>query len=246
MVIMANRLSFFIAILLRKEYNKNENGYYKNIIEGRKRKMLYDYLVKTYGKNEPILVSEIEIEGLSDNTLRQQIKKLVDSGKLKRFDTGVYFIPKESVFKSGATISATQVIEKKYLKDKDGICGYLSGYLFVNRMRLTTQVPAVYEVVSNKASNEYRKITVGNIEVILRKPRIEITGENAKVLQFLDLIKDVDLYAELEGEELKRRILAYMKAMNFTFSMFEPYLSYYPDKIYKNLYEVGVLTGVSA
>lgn len=205
--------------------------------------MLYDYLVKTYGENEPILVSEIKIEGLSDNTLRQQIKKLVDAGKLKRFDTGVYFIPKKSIFKSGSTISAAQVIEKKYLKDKDGICGYLSGYLFVNMMRLTTQVPTVYEVVSNKASNEYRKITVGNTQVVLRKPRIEITDENVKTLQFLDLIKDVDLYAELEGEDLKKRILAYMETMKITFSMFEPYLSLYPDKIYKNMYEVGVLMG---
>lgn len=208
--------------------------------------MLYDYLVQTYGENAPIFVSEIEIDGLSNNTLRQQIKKLTDAGKLKRFDTGIYFIPKKSIFKSGATLSATKVIEKKYLKDKDRICGYLSGYLFMNMMRLTTQVPMVYEVVSNKAASEYRKLVVGNAKVILRKPRVRITDENVRILQFLDLIKDVDLYAEAEGDDLKKQILAYMVSMNLTFSMLEPYLQYYPDKIYKNMYEMGVLAGVSA
>lgn len=51
------------------------------------------------------------------------------------------------------------------------------------------------------------------------------TIENVRILQFLDLIKDVDVYSEEEGDEN---------------------LSYYPEKICKNMYETGVLAGVSA
>lgn len=208
--------------------------------------MLYDYLMENYGENTPIFVSELGIEGLNESTLRVQIKKLTDAGMLKRFDTGIYFIPKKTIFKSGSTISAMQVIEKKYLKNKDEVCGYLSGYMFVNMVGLTTQVPVVYEVVSNNATTDYRKIMIDKTRVIVRRPKVLVTNENVRILQFLDLIKDVDVYSEEEGDDLKRRMLEIMKKMNITFSVLEPYLSYYPEKIYKNMYETGVLAGVSA
>lgn len=208
--------------------------------------MLYDYLMENYGKNTPIFVSELDIEGLNENTLRVQIKKMTDAGMLKRFDTGIYFIPKKTIFKSGSTISAMQVIEKKYLKNKDKVCGYLSGYMLVNMVGLTTQVPMVYEVVSNNATTDYRKIMISKTKVIVRRPKVSVTDENVRILQFLDLLKDVDVYSEEEGNNLKKRMLEIMKKLDITFSALEPYLSFYPEKIYKNMYETGVLAGVSA
>ena len=208
--------------------------------------MLYDYLMENYGENTPIFVSELDIEGLNESTLRVQIKKMTDAGMLKRFDTGIYFIPKKTIFKSGSTISAMQVIEKKYLKNKDKVCGYLSGYMLVNMVGLTTQVPVVYEVVSNNATTDYRKIMINKTRVIVRRPKVPVTNENVKILQFLDLIKDVDIYSEEEGNSLKKRMLEIMKKLDITFSALEPYLSFYPEKIYKNMYETGVLAGVSA
>lgn len=208
--------------------------------------MLYDYLMENYGENTPIFVSELDIEGLNESTLRVQIKKMTDAGMLKRFDTGIYFIPKKTIFKSGSTISAMQVIEKKYLKNKDKVCGYLSGYMLVNMVGLTTQVPVVYEVVSNNATTDYRKIMINKTRVIVRRPKVPVTNENVRILQFLDLIKDVDIYSEEEGNSLKKRMLEIMKKLDITFSALEPYLSFYPEKIYKNMYETGVLAGVSA
>lgn len=208
--------------------------------------MLYDYLMENYGENTPIFVSELDIEGLNDSTLRVQIKKMTDAGMLKRFDTGIYFIPKKTIFKSGSTISVMQVIEKKYLKNKGNVCGYLSGYMLVNMAGLTTQVPAVYEVVSNNATTDYRKIMISKTRVIVRRPKVSVTNENVRILQFLDLLKDVDVYSEEEGDNLKKRMLEIMKRLDITFSALEPYLSFYPEKIYKNMYETGVLAGVSA
>lgn len=208
--------------------------------------MLYDYLMERYGENTPIFISELNIEGLNESTLRVQIKKMTDAGKLKRFDTGIYFIPKKTIFKSGSTISAMQVIEKKYLKNKDEVCGYLSGYMLVNMAGLTTQVPVIYEVVSNNATTDYRKVMINKTRVIVRRPKVLVTNENVRILQFLDLLKDVDVYSEEQGDNLKKRMLEIMKKMDITFSALEPYLSYYPEKIYKNMYETGVLAGVSA
>lgn len=208
--------------------------------------MLYDYLMENYGENTPIFVSELDIEGLNESTLRVQIKKMTDAGMLKRFDTGIYFIPKKTIFKSGSTISVMQVIEKKYLKNKGNVCGYLSGYMLVNMAGLTTQVPAVYEVVSNNATTDCRKIMISKTRVIVRRPKVSVTNENVRILQFLDLLKDVDVYSEEEGDNLKKRMLEIMKRLDITFSALEPYLSFYPEKIYKNMYETGVLAGVSA
>ena len=78
--------------------------------------MLYDYLRETYGENEPIFVSDIRYKDCSMNYIRQQIKRLTDSGELKRYDTGIYFIPGRSIFKSGPQLSRDKVIEQKYLK----------------------------------------------------------------------------------------------------------------------------------
>ena len=208
--------------------------------------MLYEYLKENYGEYVPIYISRLKVEGMSENTLRQQVKRLTDAGLLKRYDTGIYFIPKKSVFKSGSTLSVEQVLNDKYLREGEKRCGYQSGILFANQLGLTTQVPMIYEIVTNKASREYREITVAKTRVILRRPRTEINEDNFRALQFLDLMKDVDMVSELEGKRLTERLLAYMRACSLYFDDLEPFLPLYPDKLYRNLYEGGLLDGVSA
>ena len=49
-----------------------------------------------------------------------------------------------------------------------------------------------HEVVSNKATNEYRETSLAKSRVIVRKPKVPVTEKNYRVLQFLDMLKDVD------------------------------------------------------
>lgn len=208
--------------------------------------VVYDYLKENYNLNEPIFLSEINIPDMKASSLRQQLKKLTEDGRIKRFDTGIYFLPKESKFRSGSSISIDEVIKKKYLMDGGKKCGYISGIKFANNIGLTTQVPAVYEIYTNKATTDYREIQLANIRVIIRKPYVEIDDRNVDVLQFLDLIKEVVEISELENKDLAKRLLQYMKSMGLKFDSLRPYLTYYPDRIYKNLFEVGLLDGISA
>lgn len=208
--------------------------------------MLIDYLRETYGENEPILVADIQYDGMTRNTMRQQIMKLTDSGQLRRYDTGVYFIPRESIFKSGTQLSRDKVIERKYLLDNGALCGYVSGVMFANRLGLTTQVPTTYEIVTNKASSDYRETRLAAADVILRRPRVRITEENARELQLLDLLKDIDTYAEIDIAEQKTRIRNYMRENEISFDDLRPYLSLYPDRLYRNMYEVGLIHGDAA
>ena len=206
--------------------------------------MLFEYLRETYGENEPIFVSDIEYNGMSDNYIRQQVKKLTDAGLLKRYDTGIYFIPQKSIFKSGTQLSMNRVIERKYLQDKNERCGYVSGVAFANQLRITTQVSMICEVVTNKATNDRREITLANSRVIVRRPRTPVSEQNYRILQFLDLMKDIDYFAEVTGEELQKCLCAYLEANSIRFADLEKYLGYYPDKIYRNLFETRLLYGI--
>ena len=206
---------------------------------------VYEFLREKYQENEPIFLAEINIPGVKEGTVRQQMKKLTEDGRIKRFDTGIYFIPKKSIFRFGSMLSVDDVIRKKYLIEDGSRCGYLSGMLFANQLGLTTQVPMVYEVYSNKATTDYRDTTIGNLRVIIRRPYVEVDDKNARVLQFLDLMKEVSDISELDGTELTDRLLGYMKANDMGFDTMKPYLPYYPDRIYRNMYEVGLLNGVA-
>lgn len=206
---------------------------------------VYEYIENKYKPNEPIFLAELDIPDMKPVSVRQQMKKLTEEGRLKRFGAGIYYIPKKSIFRSGSTLSIDEVIRKKYLQDGVNRCGYVGGILFANQLGLTTQVPALYEVYTNKATTEYRETKLANLRVILRKPYCEIDTENAETLQFLDLIKEVVDISEVDGEELTKRLLGYMKKKNIGFESMKPFLPYYPDRIYKNMYEVGLLNGVS-
>ncbi len=73
-----------------------------------------------------------------------------------------------------------------------------------------------------------------------------MTDKNFRQLQLLDLLKDIDFYAERDEDEQLKRITAYMNAYAIRFNDLDEYLPYYPDKIYKNMYEMRLLNGVIA
>ena len=202
---------------------------------------LYEYLLDNYKENEPIFLADLQVDGMTRTNVRQQIKKLTDTGKVKRFDNGIYFLPKKTIFKSGSQLAPEKVLECKYLRDKDERCGYVSGLMFFNQMGLTTQVPMMYEVVSNKATNDYRETSLAKSRVIVRKPKVPVTEKNYKALHFLDMLKDVDVYSEVTGKPLQERLYRYMDDAHLSISEMEPYFAYYPDKLYKNLVETRVI-----
>lgn len=202
---------------------------------------LYQYLKENYKENEPIILAELQIKDMTGNNIRQQLKKLTDEGMIKRFDKGIYYLPRKSIFKSGSLPSIEKVLEYKYLRDKNQLCGYVSGQLFFNQIGLSTQVSMQYEIVSNKATTDYRETILAQSRIIIRSPKVPVTEQNYTILQFLDLMKDVDLYSEISGKELQERLFKYLHTINLKVSDLEPYFTYYPDKLYRNLIETKVI-----
>lgn len=202
---------------------------------------LYEYLVNNFELNEPIILSDLKIDGMSYDNLRQQMKKLVDDGKVRRYENGVYYLPKQSILNLDLGLNPETVLEYKYLTEDGKECGYMTGLMVFNQLGLTSQVPMVYEIATNKATNNYRETTVGKSRLIIKKPRTTVTKENYKILQFLDLILDVDIFSEVEGKELNNRLSKYMRDMNISVADMEPYFDYYPDRLYKNLVKTKVI-----
>lgn len=201
-------------------------------------KILWD----KYGFN-PIVLKDLTIENMTNVNLRKQLQKLVEKGVLQRAGRGIYYFPQKSkLLNTLIRPSDEKIIERKFIKDENGnVFGYLTGYNIANLIGLTTQVPAVNYVMSNRASNEYRKLKVGNTRVVLLKSYVEVTSENYKVLRFLDLLICMDKYSELDEKDLQEKLRAYVRKEKLMFKDMEKYLEFYPDGIYKGLYRAGVL-----
>lgn len=199
--------------------------------------MLYEYLKKNYKPNEPIFLTDIDL-GVSSNYLRQMFKVLCDEGKIKRYDTGIYYLPGVSRLRGGNAMAPDLVARYKYISRNGRVEGYYSGYTFANQLGLTTQVPFTIEIVSNSASAKCREVKVKNQRVVLRKPKAVITKDNCSVLQFLDLLKDVELYADEENDDTRELIVNYIRDHSITMEKLERYICLFPDKVYKNLFKM--------
>lgn len=202
--------------------------------------MLHQYLLENYLIGEPIFASDISIPNMTEENLRYHLKKLTDDGILCRFEPGVYYFPNINILGERIPLSVDTVVVHKYIMRKGRRIGFYSGYTLANRMGLSTQVPFVEEIVSNYAPAVVRKLTIKNRKYIVRRPAVEITEENVKILQFLECLKDVDKCAEENLSVCGEILTRYAIEHDITKAKVDEFISYYPMKIYKAIYETGV------
>lgn len=203
---------------------------------------LYEYLLQKYGTNEPILSSDITFKDYSRPWVMKQLKSLCDDGKLMRFEKGVYYIPTDTVF-GKSVLSPRKVIEKKYINDGENIIGYYSGVTFQNQLKLTTQMPNVIEIYTNKESTNVRSVMVGKQKVILRKARTDINSTNVAVLSFLEMMNDIT--PRLLNREKKQRIVEYINSNRITKEDITSYAEIFPDRAMRNLIESEAIFSVA-
>ncbi len=202
--------------------------------------MLYEYLKENYIPGEPVFSGDIDIPGLSEENLRYHLKKLTDEDIICRFEAGVYYFPKIDIFGERMTLSADTVAVHKYIRRRGKRVGYYSGYTLANRMGLSTQVPFTEEITSNFAPAPVRELTIKNRKYIVRRPVVEVTEENVIILQFLDCLKDIEKCAEEELEKCGSILTKYARENNITKKKIDRFITNYPVKIYKAIYETGV------
>lgn len=178
--------------------------------------MLKDYLMENYGYNEPIFINDLFIEGISENAVRQSVKRLAASGFLERYDSGIYYIPKRGGILGKSYLDPNIVIMRKYVQNKSDKYGYVTGLSFANELGLTTQMPAIIEVVTNREATNGRMAMVGNQKVRVKKSSVPISESNAELLQLLDAIGQAEKYTELTIKETIEKLIVYMRKKRFT------------------------------
>ena len=201
--------------------------------------MVFDYIVENYSNGEPIFISELP--GDSKDYLRQEMKKLVDEGRLERLYNGVYYLSYITILGTKGKISIDKYIEKKYLTVNGKAVGYVTGLQLANKYGFTTQNPSCYEICSNEATTKQRKQEIDGNTIIVYKPLTDVTEENRSAMQFLDLMFVIDKYSEISGEELVVKLKKYVASIKLDFAVVKKYLPLYPDKVYRNIYDGGLM-----
>jgi len=197
-----------------------------------------EYLKSEYGTNEPIYVEEIQFKDYSRSWIFKELKKLVDSGELKRFDTGIYYFPLKLSFGEGR-LNSRKIAERRFLTDGSEVYGYIAGLSLLNLAGLSTQVPNFLELVTNNESTRVRDIQVGNQRVRAHRSRTTVTSDNVNTLQFLDLM---NIITPNDMDETERYMLSkYIKASGVTRASIMQNAGFFPAKAMKNMIESGAV-----
>lgn len=136
-----------------------------------------------------------------------------------------------------------KVVEKRFLCDGNKIYGYVSGLTLLNKSGITTQMPNLVELVTNKETTRVRNLKVGGINVRARRARTIITNENVNILQFLDLMNSISIKSIKDDE--KKMLKRFTKDSGITLKDVVKYSSIYPAQAMKNMIESGVINEIT-
>lgn len=163
-------------------------------------KLVLEY-IEQYPEDEPIFIEDIKkyVIGKYEEDNKQEkvlkninviLNRLKNEGIIKAEYKGVYYKPIISMF-GEVPLNTNKLRKLKYLEDKDGnIKGYIVGAKLFNKLGLTTLVPNVTDIVTNEC--KYHKQYDEKLRTYITKPKIEITNENYRYLQFIDILDNKD------------------------------------------------------
>lgn len=180
--------------------------------------------IKKYPIGEPIYIEDLKediqkvFEKISNTVflhINVILNRLVKAGIIKTFYKGIYYKPEINIF-GEVLLDADKVIKHKYLKDKKGNTkGYICGAKLFNALGLTTQVPNMLDIVTNECKNN-NVYTNTNLNVTIRKPKLEITNDNYLYLQLLDILENKDKL-NIEVANVSEIIYHYIGSLNLEY-----------------------------
>lgn len=210
---------------------------------------VYEFIIKKYGYDEPVFTKDLkkvlDID-MSEDTLRQNLKRLSDKGLLIKVENGIYYVPrKKSVLKT-PQVNLNKVITRKYIQpNKDQIIGYTCGINFANQLGATTQTACISTIVTNAIGRTNNEVTIGNKRIKLKKSKVEVTKYNYKLLQVLDLLNDYEKICEVPLNKIYTNILKYLEDINLKKIEFNECLSKYPKKTIFKVLELGLYDAIT-
>lgn len=187
-------------------------------------KLVLEY-IEQYPEDEPIFIEDIkkyiiqkcENDNNQENILKNInviLNRLKNEGIIKAEYKGIYYKPVITMF-GEMGLDHRKLIQLKYLKDRDGnVKGYIVGAKLFNKLGLTTLVPNVTDIVTNEC--KYHKQYDRNLRVYITKPKIKITNENYRYLQFIDILDNKD-NINIEAENADEILYSIIDECNLDF-----------------------------
>lgn len=139
------------------------------------------------------------------------MSRMVKSGIIKRASTGLFYKPKKTVF--GELKPQEEELLRPYLFENKRRIAYITGIALYNRMGLTTQIPTVIQV----ASREKRIVPrIGNLQIKSVKSYVDVTDNNYKLLELLDVTKDFKNIPDMDRNEGIKILRNRLKKLSIT------------------------------
>lgn len=207
--------------------------------------MFIGRLKQKFNVDEPIFTNEI-LELFSEFTrayVFRLINKEKEIGELVQFDKGVYYLPQMTIF-GLSTITADDVIKKKYLQNGKEVYGVYSGLKLQNIFSVITQMPNTVEIVTNNETMRCRQIELDGRRFVLRRSRCPISKANANAYTILQLFTDLGTHIQLD-RWAKERVVSYIRKNNISIQELVKLASVFPAQTTKNLIINGVLNEIA-
>lgn len=207
--------------------------------------MFIERLKEKFNIDEPIFTNEI-LELFDEFTsayVFRLINKAKSAGEIEQFDNGVYYIPQKTVL-GLSTITADDVINKKYLRNGNEIYGVYSGLKLQNIFSVTTQMPNMVEIVTNNETMRKRQVEIDGRTFILRKSRCSITRLNANAYTVLQLFNDMGRQIQLDNSA-KNRVVSFIKNNKVSAKELMSLATVFPAQTTKSLIVNGVLNEIA-
>lgn len=192
-----------------------------------------EQLKTQYGTDYPIFPSDLG----NTSTARVFLSRNAAAGKIVRFASGIYYFPRQTRF-GNSKLPIAQVYERKYIDDNGEIFGYYSGLSFQQKIGYTSQVPNTPEITTNKEASLKRTISLdGKRKVLLKRPRVQITVDNCRLLPLLDLITAEDADMLINNTLLSN----YIQKEKLRRSDLQDVIAAYPAKTSQKMIETGLI-----
>lgn len=156
---------------------------------------LYDYLSSRFGKN--ILFETSEIVSMRGDSARMELSRLVKEKRIKRYTTGVYYIPDPRYKVSANTL---KIVEFRYFGSSKEPSGFYIGENYINSLFGLEKSQRNISIVTNKATSGRKFITILKHKVALHKPYAPITADNYELNAFLTYITKASI------EDIKKNL----------------------------------------
>ncbi len=207
--------------------------------------MFIERLKEKFNIDEPIFTNEILelFDGFTRAYVFRLINKAKSAGEIEQFDNGVYYIPKRTVL-GLSTITADDVINKKYLRNGNEVYGVYSGLKLQNIFSVTTQMPNTVEIVTNNETMRKRQVEIDGRTFILRKSRCPISKVNVNAYTVLQLFNDMGTQIRLD-DSAKDKVVSFIRKNNVTARELMGLATVFPAQTTKSLIVNGVLNEIA-